>query len=87
MKRMSAKKAAMQPAYREKLAAARRAQVAERGFQYCEFPDCGRECLPDPHHVGGRIGEHILEFRLVCRTHHRWIHDNGKMARKMGWLK
>lgn len=83
---MSPQKLAIQPRYRAALRDARLAQVAERGYQYCTFPDCGRECFPEPHHPEGRIGIKILTFRLICRTHHTFIHANGKTARKMGWL-
>lgn len=82
---MSQHKAAMQPAYRKTLREVRLAQFAERGHGYCAR--CNRECVPEPHHIGGRIGAALLSFVLICRRCHRWIHANGKMARKTGWLK
>lgn len=82
--RMSAKKAAWQPRYREMLTEARREQQQERGHGYCRR--CGRECDPEPHHIWGRIGAWILAFVLICRTCHRFIHDNPRKARETGWL-
>jgi len=55
----------------------------------CMFKDCQRlseEC----HHIVGRVGERLLdttEWMAVCSEHHRYIHDNDKECRELGYLK
>ena len=44
----------------------------------------------DVHHVKGRIGANYLDesnWLAVSRWSHRWIHDNPKVARKLGLLQ
>lgn len=55
----------------------------------CMFKDCQRpstEC----HHIRGRGKEYMLdtsEWMAVCSEHHRYIHDNDKESRELGYLK
>jgi hypothetical protein len=60
---------------------------------FCEFSSDHTPCgsrAEELHHIRGRIG-HLLNDRnnilLVCREHHRFIHDHGKQARALGLLK
>ncbi len=63
-------------------------------FRFCEFPDryfptCGSEAT-EVHHQNGRVGPMLTDRKylwLLCREHHRWLHDNAKAARAMGLLK
>lgn len=65
--------------------------------QLCEFNDtmqggtssnpC-RKKAKDIHHKMGR-GKYTADpkyFMAVCRTHHDWIEDNKKAARKRGYI-
>jgi len=41
------------------------------------------------HHANGRRGKRLIDvdyFVEVCRTCHRWIHDNPKEAKENGWF-
>lgn len=42
------------------------------------------------HHKAGRNGErlnNVSDFMSVCRSCHKYIHDNPVESRKKGWLK
>jgi hypothetical protein len=41
------------------------------------------------HHKRGRIGQRLLDFEAcmpLCFACHRFIHDNPRWARQMGYL-
>jgi len=40
----------------------------------------------DGHHPKGQHGENIMEFYLLCRPCHDWIHTHPNEAREDGWL-
>lgn len=43
----------------------------------------------DLHHSRGRLGKLLLDTRFwvaLCRTCHRWCHDNPAAARKVGLM-
>lgn len=82
---MSAKKKAMQPAYRAVVAKAKADQIEERGCTYCT--KCLHPSIVEPHHPEGRIGPRILIIKLVCPACHAVIHSNARQARIDGWLK
>lgn len=86
LKPMSAKKKAMQPAYRAAVKAAKEAQIAEYGCTYCEKCSLSSREV-EPHHPQGRIGKNLLIFRLVDRSCHEQIHSHPAAARLDGWLK
>lgn len=53
----------------------------------CEFPGCSSREV-ELHHKKSRA-YHLCDesvFMSICRTHHRWIHDNDNQAREMGFL-
>lgn len=55
----------------------------------CMFEGCTRKS-EEVHHVRGRIGEYLLdttEWMAVCSEHHRYIHENDKECRELGYLK
>jgi len=39
------------------------------------------------HHPAGRIGQRILIYVYITPAKHRWIHDNSKAARELGWIR
>lgn len=82
---MSRAKAAMQPRYRLYKRVAVENQIDEHGCTWCER--CEKPGPVDPHHPGGRVGENLLTFFLICRDCHDWIHANTKAARVEGWMK
>ncbi len=61
-------------------------------FKYCPFCEvigCLQRAV-DVHHRDGRNGSRLndtKEWILVCRDHHRQIHDQPKWARENGLLK
>ncbi len=56
----------------------------------CEWPsNLCTSPADDIHHLKGRVGKMLNDQRywtFLCRTHHRWIHDNARAARSMGLL-
>jgi hypothetical protein len=53
----------------------------------CSYAAHGAE---DVHHKRGRRGGNLMNestWMAVCRTAHRWIHDNPKAATERGWLE
>jgi len=47
------------------------------------------EYATEVHHANGRRGKRLIDtdyFVAVCRTCHRWIHDNPKEAKQNGWF-
>lgn len=60
----------------------------ERGGM-CEFKGCKSEAS-DGHEPLTRARQGSItdpkNIRLVCRVHHRWIHDHPAEATAEGWL-
>lgn len=55
----------------------------------CMFKDCNIQST-ECHHIRGRGKEYMLdtsEWMAVCSEHHRYIHDNDKECRELGYLK
>ena len=80
------KKRAVQLAKYRKL---REAMLAD--WRGCEFyPVTCTKQATDLHHVRGRRGDLLLDKNnivLLCREHHRTVHDNANWARWVGLLK
>ena len=58
-------------------------------WQSCEYPECW-ERATEVHHIKGRHGEMLNDecyWMFICAEHHRWIHNNGREARKMKLLQ
>jgi len=56
--------------------------MCEARFEVCSFD------ASDIHHKKGRVGDLYLndtEFMSVCRECHRYIHDNPKLAKELGY--
>ena len=54
----------------------------------CQWALCFNKST-DVHHVKGR-GKNLLaeeSWKALCRRCHDWLHRNGRLARKLGWLK
>lgn len=54
---------------------------------FCEFEGCHR-LASEIHHKAKRGANYLNEdtFFAICRTHHRFLHDNPVEAREMGLL-
>lgn len=54
---------------------------------FCEFEGCHR-LASEIHHKAKRGANYLNEdtFFAICRTHHRWLHENPAEAREMGLL-
>lgn len=46
----------------------------------------GMKSQMHPHHLQGRHGENMLNYKWVHPDCHRTIHDNPKLATEHGWL-
>lgn len=60
---------------------------ADSHLQRCGL--CGKsgaKHLMDRHHINGRWGDNIFNYRYYCRPCHRWIHQNPKLAIEQGHL-
>lgn len=50
----------------------------------CVCRTLGAKSGMDPHHINGRLGVLVLDFKWAHKACHRWIHDNPEMAKKRG---
>ncbi len=41
----------------------------------------------ESHHVFGRLGNRMLAYLFITPELHKWIHANGREARRLGWLQ
>jgi len=41
----------------------------------------------EPHHPKRRLGDNLMYYKYVCQECHRWIHENGKKAKELGYLE
>lgn len=60
----------------------------KKAHPQCEVLGCTKKGQ-DLHHKNERHGKRVYDseyFMSVCRYHHRWIHENPKEAREMGYL-
>ena len=50
---------------------------------------CKKSKSQDIHHKAGRVGRYLCDYSLfaaLCRGCHDWCHQNGREARKQGWI-
>jgi len=50
---------------------------------------CKKAKSQDIHHRAGRAGRYLCDYSLfaaLCRACHDFIHQNGREARKQGWI-
>jgi hypothetical protein len=50
---------------------------------------CKKAKSQDIHHKAGRVGRYLCDYSLfaaLCRACHDFIHQNGREARKQGWI-
>lgn len=50
---------------------------------------CKNKKSEDIHHKAGRVGQWLCRydhFAALCRGCHDWVHQNGKEARRLGWI-
>jgi len=50
---------------------------------------CRKRAGARPHHKAGRLGANLCDktkFLAVCGHHHRWIHDNPRIAENFGYI-
>lgn len=53
------------------------------------YTRCKRKADKSPHHLKGRSGALLCDTRFfcgLCSTHHRWVHDNARVSRELGYL-
>jgi hypothetical protein len=55
---------------------------------HCQFPLCFNTAS-QIHHLCRRGRNYLTteHFRAVCNRCHTWIHEHGKLARKLNWLR
>ncbi len=61
-----------------------------RGAEWQKCPHCvgyAHKSMMEPHHPFGRVKERLLIYVWICKGLHQWIHDNGKVARELGWIQ
>lgn len=82
---VSAKRAVWLRKYSAALKAAIDAQMTQHGGTRCAR--CQQSKPVQGHHPGGRIGERILVFVLLCAECHHHVHFvSPKQARAEGWI-
>ena len=70
----------------------KKAMLAKRPF--CEYPSTNglpacTNLANDIHHIRGRGRKlnNVLYWLPICAEHHRYLHEHGKEARKLGLLQ
>lgn len=91
---MSAKKAAWNRLYVKAKKERIEEMIRNQGYVYDQLPEDPNSWVAVPipeseiefHHPNGRINECILQFKVIPRWKHRWIHEHPAQARAKGWL-
>ncbi len=81
LRKISPEKALWMRLYREK-------KKLDHAFQNCCRCSQGDVIQRlERHHHSGRHNHWLLEYCWLCKSCHKWVHDNAREARELGYLQ